>query len=271
MIDELKKLRELTETLTGNGYLKDQAEEWEYALDAIPDYIYIVNTKFEVKFINRILANRLKVKKTDVYGKPCYKVILNSESEEPLSEWQNLDACNGCQTIEEKYLSNLNGWFNMSRSPIYTKTSKLLGFICILQDVTERRETRSKVKALLSKLKCSEQKYKLIVENVVDAVWTIDTKLNFTFINPAIKDLMGYEPEEWIGHNIAEFAYEEDFEYMAYQVGNALADPNFNNVVFETKMLNKIGDAVPIEINAKSLRDEKGNLLGFQGITRIKG
>ena len=43
MIDELKKLRELTETLTGNGYLRDRAEEWEYAFDAIPDYIYSVS------------------------------------------------------------------------------------------------------------------------------------------------------------------------------------------------------------------------------------
>jgi len=40
MIDELKKLRELTEELTGNGYLRDQADEWEYALDAMPEFVF---------------------------------------------------------------------------------------------------------------------------------------------------------------------------------------------------------------------------------------
>ena len=80
---------------------------------------------------------------------------------------------------------------------------------------------------------------------------------------------MGFEPEEWIGHNISEFATKEDFAYMAQKVGESLADPNFNDVTFETKMLNKEGINVPIEINAKALRDEKGNLIGFQGRTRV--
>ena len=62
MIDELKRLRQLTETLTGNGYLKDQAKEWEYALDAIPECIYIINNKFEIKFTDNLYLDNLRNK-----------------------------------------------------------------------------------------------------------------------------------------------------------------------------------------------------------------
>lgn len=269
MIDELKKLRELTETLTGNGYLRDQAEEWEYALDAIPDYIYIINTKFEIKFINNMLAERLQTTKSEIYGKLCYKAILDANADSPLPEWQKMGLCRGGQVIKERYIDNLDGWFNMSRSPIYTKTSKLLGFICVLQDVTERVHVKRRLQSILEKLKSSEQKYKLIVGNVTDAIWTIDTNLNFTFINPALKPLMGYEPEEWIGRNISEFTAPEDFKHIAARVGKAMLDPSFKDIVFETKMINKDGQRVDIEVNAKALRDCEGKLIGFQGMTRV--
>ena len=266
MIDELKKLRELTETITGNGHLKDQAAEWEYALDAIPDYIYIINTKFEIKFVNRPLAERLKEQKENLYNKLCYRVLndcnLNHPPERANCVAQGLNSA-------EIYLNNLNGWFTISRSPIYTKTNKLIGFICILQDITEKKQKEKEVKELLSNLQESEQKYKLLINNIVDAIWTIDTHLNFTFISPSIKNLMGYEPEEWVGHNISEFATKEDFNYMALKVTEAMKDINFNNVTFNTAMLNKQGINTPIEINAKALRDNDGNLVGFQGITKV--
>lgn len=262
MMDELKKLREITETLTGNGYLRDQAEEWEYILDAIPNYVYVVDTQHKIKFANHLLTERLNKTKKQLYNKLCYKVINNGNADGLPKEWKRPPVNRKAQAIKEAYLSNMKGWFALTRSPIYTKTNKLIGFICVLQDITEKIKVQEK-------LRYSEQRYKLIVENVLDAIWTIDTKLNFTFINPAIKDLMGYDPEEWVGCNISKFATKEDFAYMAQKVSESLIEPNFTNVTFETSMINKAGQNIPIEINSKALRDAKGNVTGFQGRTRV--
>ena len=108
MIDELRKLRELTETLTGNGYLRDQAEEWEYALNAIPGYIYIINPKFEIRFINDALAERLNVNRNDLYGKFCYDVILGLDKQKVKELWADNGIINNTKFfLKEIYIDFL--------------------------------------------------------------------------------------------------------------------------------------------------------------------
>lgn len=136
MIDELKKLREITETLTGNGYLKDQAEEWEYALDAIPDCVYIINNRFEIKFCNKALCNKLGSKKEDLYGRLCYEVIFGCNNRDLFPGWSVEDLNQDAIIITDVFVDKLSGWYDVTRSPIYTKNSRLIGFICVLQDVT---------------------------------------------------------------------------------------------------------------------------------------
>lgn len=383
MIDELKKLREITETLIGNGYLRDQAEEWEYAFDAIPDYVYIVDLKYRLKYINNALADRLKVRKDEIINMPCYKVVVSVDLEAPFDMWLNIPQ----QEVAKDYnlfIKNLNGWFDITRSPVYSKASNLVGFICVLQEVTEklkalkdlvaREATLSTIfdsapigiglsgkdRVILStnkslqdtlgysgaeligknvrllypseeeyikvgklkysmiketgtctletqfitksgrlvdiclrtstivgsdhlvftvtdltnchererELKKSEQKYRLIAENLSDSIWTLDKDMNFTYVNSLLEDLMGYLPEEWIGHNISEFATTEDFDVMAKAVLDAIDNQEFKSVTFNSKMLHKDGRNIPLEINAKPIFVD-GELVGFQGRTRV--
>ena len=53
MTDDLEKLRQLTQTLTRNGYLSDQTKAWQYAFDSVKELVCITNPSFEIKFINK--------------------------------------------------------------------------------------------------------------------------------------------------------------------------------------------------------------------------
>ena len=50
--DDLMKLKELTRTLTSNGYLTDQAAAWVYAFNSVSDLVCTTNTSFQIKFLN---------------------------------------------------------------------------------------------------------------------------------------------------------------------------------------------------------------------------
>ncbi len=266
MIEELKKLRELTETLIGNGYLKDQAEEWGYALDAIPDYIYIINNRFEIKFANRALSERLSISKEDLCGKTSYQVIRGSEGGISAEDWGKTKKT---PVSSEIYIDNLAGWFDMTKSPIYTKTNKLIGFICVLQDITETKRAVTQRQHAEDALRESQMKYKLIIDNASDVIWTTDVDLNVTFVNPAVKTLIGYGPEEIIGHNFFEFTSPEDFEFVLSKAEEILSSPDSDHLEFESYILNKDKEKVFFIVNAKSLRNVEGNITGFQGIVRV--
>jgi PAS domain S-box-containing protein len=115
----------------------------------------------------------------------------------------------------------------------------------------------------------SEQQLRLLAENTLDGIWQMDMDLRFTYVNPAVTHTFGYTTEEWIGSNLRDHVYAEELDkiggLLAEALGHSEAHPG---VLFETEMLHKNGELVPVEILARFLLDEGQNIVGLQGTTR---
>lgn len=193
MIEEVKKLREITEALTQNGHLLDQAEEWRYALDAIPECILIVNTHENVKFINKTLMYRLDLHdKSDVYDKEISEVLTGVDI--------------GCLTTfneVECNIKEIRGWFQCSKSPIYSLSGKLLGYIIVLKDITD-------IKLAEEALRLSEMRYKTIFEMSPDAMFIL--KSDGTIVEYNKKAMLTFSGVKRIrGKNILSFFSTAEF------------------------------------------------------------
>jgi PAS domain S-box-containing protein len=141
--DDLKTLKRITDTLVSNGYLVDQTKEWEYAFDAVPDAIFVINLNHRIRYINRKLSSLLNKTRDEVFNLDCYKVIIGDQSLCDFSECK-MDPVD----VGEVYLDKLRGWFEITQAPIKSGNDKLLGFICILRDVTDRKHAQEKLRQL---------------------------------------------------------------------------------------------------------------------------
>ena len=56
----------------------------------------------------------------------------------------------------------------------------------------------------------SESRYRTLVENSCDIIFSLDLKGCFTFVSPAWKTVLGHDPADVLGHNIREFIHPED-------------------------------------------------------------
>jgi PAS domain S-box-containing protein len=61
--------------------------------------------------------------------------------------------------------------------------------VSIGRDITERNKAEES-------LRKSEEKYRSLVSNIPDVVWTTDYKGNTTYISPNVEDVYGYSPDE---------------------------------------------------------------------------
>ena len=114
-----------------------------------------------------------------------------------------------------------------------------------------------------------EGQYRLLADNMLDAIWTMDLDLVFTYVNQASLQLVGYLPEEMVGKSITQYCDEENFAIMAQAVEKGLNDgPGADPVFFETALIHKEGKPVPVEIHGKVLYNERHEPVGLQGITR---
>jgi PAS domain S-box-containing protein len=68
----------------------------------------------------------------------------------------------------------------------------------------------------------SESRYRMLVENFCDVIFSLDMECNFTYISPAWKKLLGHEPLEVVGHNIREFIHPDDLAHCVETIASAV-------------------------------------------------
>lgn len=72
----------------------------------------------------------------------------------------------------------------------------------VVAQMTLRRQTAS-IAGANALLKQSEENYRIVAETASDVIITVDESAAILFVNPAAKKVLGYEPQELIGKNLA--------------------------------------------------------------------
>ncbi len=56
----------------------------------------------------------------------------------------------------------------------------------------------------------SEEKYRILVENISDVIFAVDLQGTITYISPVIESVLNYSVQEMMGKNLFDYVYEED-------------------------------------------------------------
>jgi len=120
----------------------------------------------------------------------------------------------------------------------------------------------------------SEQRYRLLAENVTDVICTLDTDLRFTYVSPSVMNFMGYTTEEITSRKLEEFLDPAILDAAKKAFAEEAAMKNVpqkgtsgpRSFEFETKR--KDGSAIWIEARIAAIRDPQGKASGFVGALR---
>ena len=123
-------------------------------------------------------------------------------------------------------------------------------------------------------LKESEDRYRLLAENVTDVIWLMDEKLDYTYISPSIQRLSGFTPDEAMQQSSLtqlvpssfEFAYKTFQKHLEAFLGSPDEEPD--PLIMELEDIRKDGSIGWSEINATFLRNPEGKFAGILGISR---
>jgi diguanylate cyclase (GGDEF)-like protein/PAS domain S-box-containing protein len=133
------------------------------------------------------------------------------------------------------------------------------GFVMNVRDVTNRRETEEA-------LRKSEERYRQLVENASDIVFTTDSAGRLAFVNPAVIRITGYEEEEIIGKQYT-ILIRPDMRDEAMKFFGRQFVKGIQNTYSEYPSLTKDGQEVWFGQNTQLIWED-GNVTGFQVVAR---
>lgn len=152
---------------------------------------------------------------------------------------------------------------------------KPIGFVMITRDITEQKlleqelhnytmQLEEIVEERTQKLRVSEEKYRRLFETSKDVVFFCDTDCQFADINQAGVDLFGYDSKnEILKLNLIAHVF---FSPSEGKVVKELVCKNGFIKDHEVELKKKDGIKVPCLMTSNLRRDERNNIIGYEGI-----
>jgi diguanylate cyclase (GGDEF)-like protein/PAS domain S-box-containing protein len=111
----------------------------------------------------------------------------------------------------------------------------------------------------------SKEKYRALIEQSNDWVWEVDINGSFTYVNPKVREIIGYEPEELLGKTTFDFMSTDEAKRF-YD----LLSPYFSKQRpfkrLEKKLMHKDGHEVILEVSGTPMFDSQGFFKGYLGV-----
>lgn len=236
-MDELTKLKELTEALTDSGYLKDQTDSWKYAFDSVSSFVCIVDLSLKVQFINKAFAKLLDVMPSKLIGTSVVDICKDFLYE--CSYIEN-DPGNETQKFGVSYSSSYDKWVDKTKYTIKDDIEHVIGYMFMFEDVTAQ-------KLYEIKLKESERRFKQIIKNVDKiSIQGYDEQRRVIFWNEYSEKLYGYTKEEALGKQLEDLIIPNDMRDTVVQLHNAWIDGGPSIPSGELTLIDKYGKDVPV-------------------------
>ncbi|HSF72285.1 MAG TPA: PAS domain S-box protein, partial [Microcoleus sp.] len=255
----LQTQRQIAEIESAQQKLRDSEQKYHQILDSIGDMVLVKGPKSKIVWANQAFRDYYGMTEEELQG------IVDAPFADPDNTLQYVrdDAFvfDTGQTLQisEEPVTRHDGevrLFSTVKTPIRSADGQIVMTVGVSRDMTERKKAEESVKA-------SESKYRSLVETSQDMIWSVDAGGCYTFVNPAVKYIYGYEPEEMIGRPFSDFVTPEQSQKDLEVFARLFAGESLFQ--YETTQIAKDGSMKHLMFNAIALYDETGNFLGTTG------
>ncbi len=272
------------EDITDLKQVEKELHETEQKLHDIfqgsPIPAFIINTSHQVIYWNRALEEMSGIKSGEVmdtclhwkafYGeaRPCMADLLLDGDAAAITFWYN-GKYRRSDLIENAYeatdffpnLGEGGKWLRFTAAVIRGASGDPLGALETLEDITKRKLAEDALRE-------SEEKYKTLVNNIPDIVYSLDRSGKITLINKEVLDAYGYRYEDLINEPFPDFIHPDDKERVSNSFIEAVKTHRNYTKGLQFRIVDKKGDIHWLELHSHMRFDNQGDFHQEEGVLR---
>ena len=240
--------------------LKASESKYSTLIEQSTDGIVILNVH-SIEFANRKICDISGYSQSEILGKH-FDNLISPESLKTLeNSYQRKLSPATANTLEMELLTKdgRNIPIETSAHPIMYK--ERAATMVIIRDISERKRAEEALHE-------SEEKYRLIVENSSDIIFTLDAEGNVLYVSSSVKNMLGYNPEDLKGHPFAELVHPEDIKGVQESIQRTILDGQQTSGGIEYRVRNSSGVWRWHNGTGNIVRDVNGKFLNFLCLSR---
>lgn len=216
----------------------------QFVLDAMVDGVFSVDAEWRISTFNKAAEELTGWKREDAIGLHCHEVFKSNSCGEGCVLAESMKSS---KPVENRsvFITHANGdriGATISATPLTNRDGEIIGGVQVFREA----------KSLLGR--------DVILDNVADGIFTVDTNWRITSFNKAAEDITGVPVQEAIGQYCSDIFHSSICgKSCAIATSISTGQPNGNRCI---QIRNVHNEQIPVSISAAPLYDNQGNLIG---------
>ena len=237
----------IIEDITDRKKIEENLIQLQLGVERSDDAVFITNVEGNITYVNPAFETIYGYSKEEVIGQNPRILKSGLHPEEIYKKFWNtlLDKKVVIDQIRNKTKDGRIITLDISANPIINNENKIIGFLAIQKDITERKEIENRLQE-------SEEKYKHLIQRSPVGI-LIMSQGKIVFTNPALLNTLNYSSEdEILGKPIFDFIH-PDYVESAIQRFNKLTTKGGTVPAAEEKFIRKDGAIIDVLVLGQSI------------------
>ena len=230
-----------------------------HALQSASDCICITDTSDRILFVNEAFLRTYEYQQRDVIGQHISIVRAPDNNAGAVDAILDATLRDGWRGVVRNVTRSGRVFpVSLATSTVRDEHGGVIAVVGVARDQTEEERAADALRA-------SEEKYRQVVENAHDIIFTIDTEAYCTSMNRAGQNISGFVADTPRGIHLTRLVVPEQIDSALRQLQRVLADETVPR--FELDIMTSQGKRRTLELDVRAIRIED-RIVGAQGIAR---
>jgi PAS domain S-box-containing protein len=244
------------------GRLRESEERYRHLVQNSPDLVWDIDADARLTFVSDTCERLTGWRPEELLGQHFGALVHESSSDVATLDWTA-----GMSQPSQELRGRLN-LLHRDGHPIPAEfialgrldaEGRFAGANGSVRDMTERDR-------LERELRESESRYRFLVENSPDVIFSTDAEGTFTYLSESMERMTGYRPDELVGKHFSMVVAEHSMSEAGTRWAALVANPAEDQQAF-LELRTKDGRFVPVEVSSKGDQVD-GRFAGIHGATR---